>query len=96
MKTHETTPRTLLIVFAGLMTLLVLTAWVANLSLGVLNVPVALAIAFAKTALIFLFFMHLRHARDGLLRIFALAGFFWLSIIGLLTFADYVTRGWRM
>ncbi len=42
-----------------------------------------------------LFFMQLRYQR-GLVRIFALAGFFWLAIAGVLTFADYLTCGWLM
>ena len=60
-----------------------------------LKTPTSLVIAAAKTALVFLFFMQLWYQR-GLIRIFAAAGFFWLAIIGVLTFCDYLTRGWLL
>ena len=44
-------------------------------------------------ALIFAYFMQLRWHR-GLIWVFAGAGFFWLGIAGVLTFSDYLTRGW--
>jgi cytochrome c oxidase subunit 4 len=51
-----------------------------------------LGVATAKGALIFFYFMRLRE-RPGLIRLFALAGFFWLAILMALTFADFFTRG---
>lgn len=89
---HGPTRRVLWTVFASLLVLLVITAWVATLDLGPWNVPVALLVAAAKTVLIFLFFMHLWY-QHGLIRLFALSGFIWLAIMGTLTFADYLTRG---
>lgn len=86
---------TLLVVYAVLLGLLGLTALAARLPSGPWNLPLALAIAFAKLALIFYFFMRLKQA-GGLTRIFAVAGFFWLGIMLTLTFADYATRGWLM
>jgi cytochrome c oxidase subunit 4 len=77
------------------MALLALTALSSRLALGGWALPVALGIAFAKLALIYLFFMQLKYQR-GLVRIFATAGFFWLAVAGLLTFSDYLTRGWRI
>jgi cytochrome c oxidase subunit IV len=53
---------------------------------------VALGVAALKCLLIFTVFMQLKYQR-GLVRAFALAGFFWLAIIMTLTFADYLTRG---
>ena len=44
--------------------------------------------------MILIYFMQLRYQR-GLVRIFAFAGFFWVGIAGVLTFADYLTRDWR-
>jgi cytochrome c oxidase subunit 4 len=84
---------TLFAVYGGLLALLALTALAAQLPAGPWSLPIALAIAFAKLGLIFYFFMHLRQHR-GFVRIFAVTGFFWLAIIGTLTFADYLTRGW--
>ncbi len=82
----------LLATYGALMALLVLTALTSFAQLGAWQMPVALSIAAAKTALVFLVFMQLRYQR-GLVRVFALAGFFWLALIGGLTFADYLTRG---
>jgi cytochrome c oxidase subunit 4 len=81
--------------YGALMTLLVLTALATYLPKGPWALPIALGIATAKLALIFLYFMRLRYQR-GLIRVFAIAGFFWLAIAGVLTFADYRTRGWPM
>jgi caa(3)-type oxidase subunit IV len=86
---------TLFGVYFSLLALLVLTAAAREIPSGMWSAPLSLAIATAKTALIFIFFMNLRYQR-GLIRIFALAGFFWLAIAGVLTFADYFTRNWRM
>jgi cytochrome c oxidase subunit 4 len=85
----------LLLNYGALMLLLAATAAVSFLHLGHWQVPVALAIAAVKMALVFLFFMKLWYER-GLVRVFAAAGFLWLAIAGVLTFADYLSRGWRM
>lgn len=74
-----------------LLGLLVLTVGAAYLNLGPLNTPVAFAISLAKAALILLYFMELRVA-DGLMRLFAVAGFFWLAIMLTLAMSDYLTR----
>jgi cytochrome c oxidase subunit 4 len=79
--------------YAALMVLLGLTAVTGRASLGAWNTPLSLAIATAKMLLVLLFFMQLWWQR-GLVRVFAAAGFFWLAIAGVLTFADYLTRGW--
>ena len=91
----EPTTRTYVLNYLALMVLLVLTAVASRAPIGILKTPVSLLIAAAKTALVFLFFMQLWYRR-GLIRIFATAGFFWLAIIGLLTFCDYSTRGWLL
>jgi caa(3)-type oxidase subunit IV len=44
-----------------------------------------------KLALIFYYFMQLRQHR-GFVRVFAIAGFFWLGLAMTLTFSDYLTR----
>lgn len=81
--------------YLALMVLLGLTALASFWSLGPWQAPVALVIAAVKMLLVFLFFMQLRYQR-GMVRLFAAAGFFWLSICGVLMFCDYLTRGWRM
>jgi cytochrome c oxidase subunit IV len=81
--------------YLALMVLLAATALASKAPLGAFQTSVALTIAAAKTALVFLFFMQLWFQR-GLIRVFAVAGFFWLAIIGVLTFCDYLTRGWAL
>ena len=85
------TPRTSLVVFLSLLILLSLSAASSRVLTGKAGVTVALCFAAAKTTLIFVYFMRLRY-QSGLVRLFAMAGFFWLSLIGILTFADYLTR----
>lgn len=87
------TRSTLFRAYAALLVLLVLTAAATQLPPGPWSLPLSLAIATAKMLIVFLFFMQLRYQR-GLVRIFAAAGFFWLTIAGVLTFADYLTRDW--
>jgi caa(3)-type oxidase subunit IV len=87
------TARTFVLNYAALMVLLAATALAAKAPPGAWQAPVALAIAAAKMLLVFLFFMQLRYQR-GLVRVFAAAAFFWLGIAGVLTFSDYLTRGW--
>ena len=85
------TPRTSVVVFLSLLVLLSLSAASARFLTGKAGATVALLFAAAKTTLIFVYFMRLRY-QSGLVRLFAMAGFFWLSLIGILTFADYLTR----
>ena len=81
-------------VAAALMVLLVLTVAAGGLPFsGPWHVGVALAIAFAKAALIVLFFMHVKYS-SRLTMVFAGAGLLWLVILFLLTFSDYVSRAW--
>jgi cytochrome c oxidase subunit IV len=88
----EPSHRTTIVVFLSLLGLLVLSAASSRLLTGKAGVVVALVFAAAKTTLIFVYFMRLRY-QSGLVRLFAVAGFFWLGLIGLFTFADYLTRG---
>ena len=78
----------------ALLGLLALTITAAYVNLGPLNVMTAMTISAAKTALIILFFMHLRYSKP-LVWIFAGAGVFWLGIMLSLALSDYLTRGWR-
>ena len=93
MSPRDSSRTTYAVVYLGLLGLLALTALAARLPSGPWSLPVALTIATAKLVLIFLFFMRLR-AQGGLIRIFAVAGFFWLGLLGTLAFSDYLTRGW--
>ena len=98
MKTTTSAPdslptlRTILAVFLSLLVLLSLSAASSRFLTGKPGASVALLFAAAKTTLIFVYFMRLRY-QSGLVRLFAMAGFFWLLLIGIFTFADYLTRG---
>ena len=78
-------------VTAALLALLVATVGAAYIDLGAFNTVVAMLISLGKALLIVLFFMHLRRA-NGLTRLFAAAGFFWLGILLILTLSDFLTR----
>lgn len=79
------------VVFGVLIALTLLTAGVAYLDFGRLNVAIALAIAIAKALLVMVVFMHLNHSSQ-LVRIFAATGIFWLLILFTFTLSDYFTR----
>jgi cytochrome c oxidase subunit 4 len=85
--------RTILVVWAALLGLLVLTIAASFAPLGRALPFVSYGIAVAKTALVVWIFMELR-VRDGLQRIALGLGFVWLAILFVLLFADTLTRGW--
>jgi cytochrome c oxidase subunit 4 len=70
-----------------------LTIAVAHVNLGFLSTPVALLIAATKATLIGLVFMHLRGSHP-LVRVCAIVGLVWLSILLLGTMDDFLTRDW--
>jgi cytochrome c oxidase subunit IV len=89
---HHVVPIPLyLTVFAALMVLLVLTLVAAAFDLGEWNVVIAITIAVVKAVLIVLYFMHIRWG-TSLVRVFAGAALFWLSILFILTLQDYLSR----
>jgi cytochrome c oxidase subunit IV len=59
-----------------------------------LNAAVALIIATTKALLVALFFMHLRHASEKLLKLVVISTLFFLLILLALSMADYGTRAW--
>lgn len=78
-------------VWLALMALLATTFAAAFVPMGAFNSVVNLAIAVVKAALVAVFFMHLRRP-DATLRLAAAAGLFWLGILFVLTFSDFLTR----
>lgn len=87
--------RTNLMVFIWLLALTLATTLIARVDLGAWHLPVALAIAAAKTALIALYFMHLRWS-PGLLGLVALGAVLWLAILLGGSMDDYATRIWLL
>jgi cytochrome c oxidase subunit 4 len=77
-------------VFAALMVLMVLTvaAWWVEMA-----VTIAMSIAVAKTALIVIYFMHVK-VSSRITQVYAAGAFVWLIILFVITMSDYVARGW--
>jgi cytochrome c oxidase subunit 4 len=91
--THHIVPkRVYFAVFAALITLTWVTAWVSTVDLGRLNLVVALSIAVVKASLVVLFFMHIAYATK-LTRMIVLAGVYWLILLLFITMEDFWTRG---
>jgi cytochrome c oxidase subunit 4 len=93
MSEHVDSAKSYVLVFAGLITLTVLTTAVAFVDLGAFSVVVALAIACGKMLLVALFFMHVRHS-TALTKLVLAGALLWLGILIFFTLADFHTRGW--
>ena len=92
MISHPVSPaKTYVLVWLALIALLLLTMGSAYLRLGWANGAINLAVAFVKALLVMIFFMHLRSSHY-LLRIVAVAGFFWLALLIGLAFTDVGSR----
>jgi cytochrome c oxidase subunit 4 len=83
--------RQLILVWAVLQGLLLVTVTGSFLLSGFPSVALSFGVAFAKAGLIFWFFMHLRE-EAGLLRLAAVGAGAWLLILLILSGADYATR----
>ena len=81
-------------VWGALLVGTVLTYEVAKIDLGPFNPVVALVIATTKALLVALFFMHLRHASERLLKVVVASTLFFLMILLFLTLTDYLSRAW--
>lgn len=80
-------------IWAILIFLTFLTAWIATVDLGWMNPAVALLIASFKALVVVLYFMHVKYTSEKLTKTVALATLFWLALLLFLTLADYATRG---
>jgi cytochrome c oxidase subunit 4 len=92
---HQASLVTYFAVFFSLMILTVLTVAVSRLDLGTLNTAVAMAIAVLKATIVILWFMHVIHS-PRLTWIVVMSSFIWLAVLFVLTFADYLTRDWKL
>lgn len=81
--------------FVVLMGLLLLTVFLAQQNFGQLNTWIGLLIALIKAVLVAMVFMNLRQS-DGMHRVFAISGLFFLGILFSLALADYFSRGWLL
>jgi cytochrome c oxidase subunit 4 len=92
---HITPLSTYFLVFLALAAGTILTVIASRLNLGMWNTPIALGIAGIKAALVILYFMHVIHS-PRLTWVVIVASFFWLAVLFVLTFADYLTRAWTI
>lgn len=88
---HVSSIRFNAIILGALLGLTLLTYLTASMDLGFLDTPVALVIAFTKTSLVILYFMHVRWA-SGYVKILAATGFAFLLFLFGFTVADIATR----
>ncbi len=66
----------------------------AFIDLDRFNAAVALGIATLKATLVALFFMHVWHAGERLIKVVVISALFFLLLLLGLTMADYATRPW--
>ncbi len=83
--------KSLVLVWVGLMVLLAATTASSLIPLGAANAILNIVIALAKTGLVALFFMHL-YRSIPLLRVIVAVGLFTLSLLFILSGADFITR----
>ena len=79
------------LIWAALMGLLALTLVLAYVPMGGLTTAVGIAIALMKAALVALLFMELIRS-EALVRLAAMSGFVFLTILFALTLADVLSR----
>lgn len=89
---HITPKKTLFFVFGALIVLTIVTALTAQIDLGVLNVPLAIAIASSKAALVAMFFMALKYDNPVNTLVFSL-GVIFVAVFLIFTLFDTVFRG---
>lgn len=80
-------------IFVALLVLTAATYVVATFDFGVMNTPIALAVAILKASLVVIYFMGVRY-NTPLTKVMVVSGFFWLLIMFGLTLNDYLTRDW--
>ncbi len=89
---HIVPKRVYFLVFATLIAMTWVTAWVSTVDLGRLNIFVALSIAIFKASLVILFFMHVKYGTK-LTKMMVLAGIYWLLLLLFIAMCDLWTRG---
>jgi cytochrome c oxidase subunit 4 len=91
-QSHVVPLKVYLTVGGVLLFLTVVTVLASQISLGILNTPLALGIATLKATIVALFFMHLIHDERMNMVVFA-SGVLFLAIFIALTVLDPLTRG---
>jgi caa(3)-type oxidase subunit IV len=91
MQEEISTLRSQLLVLAGLLMLLALSAGLSRLSLGWWVLVITASVAVSQTLLVMVVFMRLKSGHP-VLRIIAILAFAWPLILVALTLGDYFTR----
>jgi cytochrome c oxidase subunit 4 len=81
-------------IWGALLVLTFVTYKAAFIELGRFNTPVALGIATFKATLVVLFFMHVWHAGEKLIKLVVISALFFLLLLLGLSMTDYATRLW--
>ncbi len=79
-------------IWALLIVLTFVTAWVATIDLGRFNTVVALIIATFKASVVVLYFMHVKYTSEKLTKVVIFSAIFFLVILLSLSMADYGSR----
>ncbi len=94
MKTKIPPRNVFIAIWFALMILLFAMFGLAQFNFGATGTAITLAFTVTQMLLVLAFFMRLRHS-GKLIRVFASAGFFWLLILFVLAFSDYLARQWH-
>ena len=89
---HGPSVGTYWVVIVALMVLLIITLGAAAVDLGAMNLPIAMAIAVVKAAIVMTYFMHLKFS-SAVVRTFALMALVFLVLLWLFPMADFMSRG---
>jgi len=92
---HIVSPKIYVTIWLILLAFTGITVAAAYQNFGIFNPIIALAIACTKATLVILFFMHVKYSPKMIALVIG-CGLFFLSILMVLTCADYLSRAWIM
>jgi len=92
---HIVGPGTYGAIFGVLMIGTALTVIASKIPLGIMNAPIAIAIACTKAVFVVLFFMHVKYS-SKLVKLTVAAGFFTFFVLCMMSLLDYTSRGWGL
>jgi cytochrome c oxidase subunit IV len=95
MRVAETSLRSVVLAWLGLLALTLTSSLIGLLNLGGMNIVIAVVIASMQAFLILGFLMHALHGQ-ALVRVVIAGGIIWFLILMTLTSTDYLTRGWLL
>ena len=90
---HIVSPKLYVAIWLILLAFTGITVLAAYQNFGILNPIIALVIACTKATLVILFFMHVKYS-PKMIGLVIGCGLFFLSILMVLTCADYISRAW--